>query len=278
MSVSSGIKRILVTGGNKGIGRAVCEKLLNDYDDVHVLLGSRDKERGKMAVQEICAALGDGSSNRLELVEIDTSSTESVSKAAEVVSKGGHLYAILNNAGIGFGLSVAETVETNYFGPRRVNDAFGKLLQKPGGRIVNVASASGPMFVNSCSDAGLRGKLADPVTIAGGIDELDKIAKTTRTGDSYGFSKALLNAYTVLHAKSEPDLIINSVTPGWILTDITKGMGATNAPSVGAKPLVTLLMSEDFEKLPSGRYYGSDSVRSPLFEYRGPGDPPYEGA
>lgn len=27
----------------------------------------------------------------------------------------------------------------------------------------------------------------------------------------------------------------------------------------------------------SGRYYGSDGLRSPLDRYRSPGDPPYQG-
>ena len=61
----------------------------------------------------------------------------------------------------------------------------------------------------------------------GGIGELDNLAKSLQDADTrneaYGLSKALLNAYTILHAKSEPDLIINSVTPGFIATDITKG-------------------------------------------------------
>ena len=40
-------KRILVSGANKGIGRAICERLLANHDDVHVLLGSRDAGRGE---------------------------------------------------------------------------------------------------------------------------------------------------------------------------------------------------------------------------------------
>jgi hypothetical protein len=32
-----------------------------------------------------------------------------------------------------------------------------------------------------------------------------------------------------------------------------------------------------FENVPTGRYYGSDCLRSPIHVYRGPGDPPYEG-
>jgi len=78
-------------------------------------------------------------------------------------------------------------------------------------------------------------------------------------------------------AKQHPDLIINAVTPGYIDTDMTRGMGASNPPSKGAVPPVWLLMDEQLEHVPTGRYYGSDCQRSPLDVYRGPGDPVYEG-
>lgn len=175
-----------------------------------------------------------------------------------------------------------ETINTNYFGPRRVNDAFGKFIQRPGGRIVNVASASGPNYVNSLpSSSPIKGLLTKPWTIPGGISEIDDMARNARTmlsqGDSYGASKALLNAYTIVHAKLEPNLIINSVTPGFIATDLTANAGATNPPSKGAIPPCYLMMDEaTIPNIPTGRYYGSDCVRSPISFYRGPGDPPYE--
>jgi carbonyl reductase 1 len=268
------MKRVVVSGGNKGIGKAICQLLLEKHPDVHVILGSRDVCRGEKAVMDLKKAVP-GCEDRLEMIELDTSSDDSVKKAAEAL--GGSLYGIVNNAGIGFGQATEDNVNVNYFGPRRMNTEFGKLLEKPGGRIVNIASASGPYFIAGCGPSDLRSKLTNPMTI-GSIDGLDKIAKSTKgINDGYGYSKALLNAYTMLHAAEEPKLIINSCSPGYIKTDITAGMGATNPPSKGAVPPVYLLMSPDFDTLPTGRYYGSDCVRSPIHVYRGPGDPPYEG-
>ena len=272
-------KRILVTGGNKGIGKAICQKLLKDHPDVHVLLGSRDPGRGERAIQDITSALGPNEcKGRLQLIQLDTSSDESVQEAATSLTRDGcTLYGIINNAGVGPGATLNDALSTNFFGPKRVNDAFGVLLQRPGGRIVNIASASGPVFVEYCNDAPLREYLTEPLT-ASGIDELVQVAEETKgVRDTYGFSKALLNAYTVLLAKSEPDLIVNSCTPGYIDTDMTRGAGATNPPSKGAVPPVWLAMSDVLLDRPTGWYYGSDCVRSPLHEYRGPGDPPYEG-
>lgn len=110
--------------------------------------------------------------------------------------------------------------------PRHVNSEFSKLLQKPGGQIVNVASASGPNFVSCCIDPMLCKKLTNPVLI-GSVEDLDnKLAKSLEevTDGYHGFSKALLNVYTILYTSEEPDLIINSCTPGFIDTDITSGM------------------------------------------------------
>jgi carbonyl reductase 1 len=273
-------KTVLVTGGNRGIGKAICQRLLEEHPDVEVLLGSRNFERGTEAAQDLRTQLGTSvCEGRLSVIEMDTSSDQSVSKAAsEIADKHPSLYGIINNAGIAWEHPWKDTMNTNYFGPRRVNDALSKLLERPGARIVNVASASGPNWLAKVGDANLKSKLSQPWLIQGGIPELDEMARTvTLTSDTYGISKAFLNAYTMLHARAEANLIINSVTPGFIASDLGKSIGATKPCSYGAVPPVYLLMAADLGKVPSGRYYGSDSKRSPLDHYRGPGDPVYEG-
>lgn len=266
------MKRILVTGANKGIGRAIVERLLSEWPNTHVLLGSRSLERGQQAVEEIGKQLNCG--DRLECLQLDTLDDASVQQAAKKLAAEVPLYGIINNAAIGWGYSLEDTVNTNYFGVRRVNEMIGKCVQK-GGRIVNVASASGPNFVSSLPEGGLKQKLAKPWTIKGGIKELDEMARQIQTDNSYGVSKALLNAYTVLHGKMQADVLVNSCTPGYIKTDLTAGSGATNPPEKGAIPPCFLLMDELIANEPAGRYYGSDCVRSPLDVYRGPGDAPY---
>lgn len=267
---------LVVVFMTKGIGKAICQRLLQEYSDVHVLLGSRNVARGEQAVRDILEAVGPACTDRLELIPIDTASDESVQQAASSI---GTLYGIINNAGIMRG-TLEDVVNVNYFGPKRVFGAFQEHLQKPNGRVVNIASASGPFFLQDCRDRTLYKKLTEPWTTD--FVELDHIARSTpREGKAnpYGFSKALVNAYTLLLARNEPDLIINSVTPGWIKTDMTAGQGASNPPDKGAIPPVWCLMDESLGhgSVPTGRYYGSDCVRSPLHVYRGPGDEPYEG-
>eukprot|EP00814_Leptocylindrus_danicus_P002322 CAMPEP_0116027402 /NCGR_PEP_ID=MMETSP0321-20121206/14619_1 /TAXON_ID=163516 /ORGANISM="Leptocylindrus danicus var. danicus, Strain B650" /LENGTH=285 /DNA_ID=CAMNT_0003500773 /DNA_START=53 /DNA_END=910 /DNA_ORIENTATION=+ len=282
-------KHILVTGGNKGIGKAICQRILEQYPDTCVILGSRNVQRGEEACRDILSTCNNNNiaKDRLSMVQIDTSSDASVQKAAEEIAQKFQaagvpsLYGIVNNAGIGWGHTFEQTLQTNYFGPKRVNAAFGNLLQKPGGRIVNIASASGPMFVAGLQDSNnLKDVLSFPLKAGLTLEDLDDIARgyfgqTDYNSDGYGLSKALLNAYTVIYAQENGNnLVMNSCSPGYILTDMTRGMGASNPPSKGAECPVTLLMEDG---VATGWYYGSDSVRSPLNVYRGPGDPPYEG-
>ena len=53
------MKRILVTGANKGIGLVTVMKLLKSYDDTYLILGSRDKTRGEKALKFLTRKNGD---------------------------------------------------------------------------------------------------------------------------------------------------------------------------------------------------------------------------
>jgi len=271
-----GVRRVLVTGANKGIGLATVEKLLCDYPECHVLLGARSTERGAAAVELLLNKRPDAL-GRVEMLLIDTSDDESVAQAAAAVrAKFGTdpapLYGIINNAGIGFGRSLSDTLQTNTYGPYRVNKAFLPLVQAEGGRIVQIASASGPMFVAGVSGEWRR-VFTDPNVEWEDIEKSMQEALTGAfVGEAYGFSKACLNAYTQWFSKKHPALLINACTPGFIATDLTKGMGATNAPEKGAVVPVELVMGAPRGP---GFYFGSDGVRSPLDRYRGPGDPEF---
>ncbi|KAJ8600581.1 hypothetical protein CTAYLR_008168 [Chrysophaeum taylorii] len=272
--------RVVVTGANKGIGRAIVERLLRDYSDVHVYLAARSAERGVAACDEIAAKMPEAAS-RLEFLEMDVSDDVSVRRAADSLGPG-PLYGLVNNAGIGFGRGFRDALQTNFYGPMRVCEALLPLLKQsdPAGRIVNIASASAPNFVNRCGVREHRDVLARPA--ASTLDAVLDIAKSYETmtdyeDAAYGLSKACLNALTVFLARDNPDLVVNSCTPGYILTDLTRGMGASKKPEEGTKAPVYLLMDPEPASLPTGRFYGSDAKRSPLDRYREPGTPPYDG-
>ena len=67
-------KVILVTGANKGIGLAIVRRLLAEFPETHLLLGSRDRGRGEAAVQDLLDDLGKDTKARLDLLELDVCS------------------------------------------------------------------------------------------------------------------------------------------------------------------------------------------------------------
>src|SRR6476620_10120083 len=99
-------RRILVTGANKGIGLAIVTAILGEHDDTFVLLGSRDAARGRAAVEQLVSE-HPGWVDRVAFAPLDVASDASVAAAArEVGDRHGRdpepLYAVVNNAGIGF--------------------------------------------------------------------------------------------------------------------------------------------------------------------------------
>ena len=82
--------------------------------------------------------LGDAGKDRVELIQIDVTSDESVKNAVEAV-KAEHgdsepLFGLVNNAG-GFSDSPRSIVDLNTYGLRRVCEAFLPLIQKENGNL-----------------------------------------------------------------------------------------------------------------------------------------------
>ena len=150
------MKRVLVTGANKGIGLAVVERLLSERSDTVVLLGCRSSERGAAAAATLLAREPSWAA-RLETLKVDVNDAAQVqSAAADVRARHGEacLYGLVNNAGIAGG-TPAEIVDTNLRGVKLVTDAFASLVA-PSGRVVNVSSGSAPMFVAECAPERVR--------------------------------------------------------------------------------------------------------------------------
>lgn len=130
------MKLILVTGANKGIGLAIVKRLLAEYADTRLLLGSRDSGRGEEAVKEVLASLGPQYTSRLEMLQLDVTSEQSVAAAVEKVRSryGGEqpLYGLVNNAG-GSLATDRETIQLNTYAVIRVCEAFLPLIQQRGG-------------------------------------------------------------------------------------------------------------------------------------------------
>lgn len=289
----------MVTGANKGIGLATVAAILKQQDDVSVVLGARDPDRGVAAIESLCRGQP-GWESRVELLEIDVACQDSVLSARDAaLSRFGPapapIYGLVNNAGIGLGSDNMEAVlEVNTIGVKRVCDAFIPLLA-PSGRIVNVSSASGPKFVSQCNPQrqhffqdpavewpDIQGLINDVLSTQGDPERFRALGLGEI--NAYGFSKACVSLYTLALARNNSHLYINACTPGYIETDLTRPqarMGGVDPAELGMKSpahgTVSILSLLFDEPRGSGHYYGSDARRSPLDHYRAPGSAEYTG-
>lgn len=187
----------IITGGARGIGLAIAERLLGS--GARVVLWDRD---GK-ALEEAAASLNAGGS--VHTVEVDLADLQSVQNAtADTVAAMGKIDILVNNAGITGGnaktweLDPADwrrVMEVNLNGPFYCcHSVVPHLLANGYGRIVNIAS--------------IAGKEGNP------------------NAAHYSASKAAVIALTKSLGKelATANIAVNAVAPAVIATDILSQM------------------------------------------------------
>ncbi|KAJ7610383.1 hypothetical protein FB45DRAFT_844529 [Roridomyces roridus] len=235
-------KIVLITGANKGIGLEIAKQIAS-LKGHHVLIGSRDAERGVKATESL------GLPN-VEPLTIDVSSDESVASAAESVkSKFGRLDILINNAGVALEgyLNVPttrtllrETFEINVFGAAATTEAFVPLLEK------SISPAPSVIFVSS--DLGSLAYRADPQGLFKDVNF-----------PVYRTSKAAMNMLALTFAQRfrEKGWKVNIHNPGYTATEFNNFMG-TGTVEDAAKGAVRLaLLGPDGE---TGTYSEKEGV------------------
>jgi NAD(P)-dependent dehydrogenase (short-subunit alcohol dehydrogenase family) len=235
------MKKILITGANKGIGLEVARQLAQKGHFIY--LGCRDIAKGKQAAEQLQF---EGLIN-IEAVEIDISNEASVNKAADFLSsKIEVLDVLINNAGIRGAIpavpseadmnNMKEVFETNYFGTIRTTTAFMSLLRK----------SAQPVIVNVTSDLASLTQHNDPTW-----------RYYNFKGAAYGPSKTALNAYTVALAFELRDtpFKVNAVNPGHTATDFNNYRG-TKTVQESAKLLVEYALLD--ANGPTGKFISDD--------------------
>jgi len=203
----------LVTGGNRGIGLAVCAELARR--GLEVVLTARREADALAAAAELREQ---GRAVRAE--QLDLSSEASVAACAERLRAAGAAVDVLvNNGAVLFEGGVLTTpssefrdaVDVNLLGALWTTRAFvPDMLARGYGRIVNVSSGWGAF------SEGLDGPA------------------------SYSISKAALNALTVSLARElHGDVKVNACSPGWVRTRMG-GADASRSPEQGAEVVVWL--------------------------------------
>ena len=183
------VKKVLVSGGTKGIGGAIVTKLLDE--GYSVIATTRDKTKANILEHK-----------NLTVENLDLSSKDSVSEFQEKVESF-KPSILINNAGVtkdNLFLRMSENdwnevIETNLNGTYRLTKIFLKdMIKNKWGRIINIGSVSGLM--------GNPGQT------------------------NYASSKAALEGFTRSLAKEigSRNITVNLVSPGFINTDMTSGL------------------------------------------------------
>ncbi len=179
-------KNVIVTGGSRGIGKAIVDSFL---------------DRGAFVITTSTKNMsGDEYSDRMRFWQLDLLDQDSINAFCERIAELGRVDVLINNAGI----NIIEDIESlekyhwdkvisvNLTGPMLISKAVIPFMKEKGGRIVNISS------------------------IWGIISKEGRVSYTSAKTGLVGFTRSLaldLVKYNIL---------VNAVCPGFTLTDLTK--------------------------------------------------------
>jgi NAD(P)-dependent dehydrogenase (short-subunit alcohol dehydrogenase family) len=222
----------LVTGGGRGIGRAIARALAGP--DTLVAVAGRTVSQLESASIDL-ESLG----GRALAIEMDVTSESSVAAGVRALAGAApHVDVLVNNAGVGGGEPIAgsdverwrRTIETNLTGTYLVSRDVVPLI-RPGGRIINLSSVLGRF--------GVPGYTAYCASKHGVI----------------GFTRALALEL------AEKQITVNAICPGWVDTEMAaQGMGQGAAAmgitfeefrdrAIGAVPIKRIIQPEEVAEL-----------------------------
>ena len=192
------MKCAIVTGGSRGIGKAICLKIAEEHD-YHLLINYNSNETAALETLKEVEALG-GTGEILKFDVADTNQTQKVLTEWTEKNKNAIVEVIVNNAGItkdNLFMWISQddwssVINTSLNGFYNVTHFFiNPLLRNRFGRIVNIVSVSG--------------------------------LKGTPGQTNYSAAKAAVIGATKALAQeiAKRNVTVNAVAPGFIETDMT---------------------------------------------------------
>lgn len=209
-------KIAVVTGGSRGIGRAICLRLASMGALVYVNYVSRPD-----AAQETKKLIED-SGGKAEIIGFNVADTEAVQKALKEI---GPIDILVNNAGItrdGLMARMKESdwdavLDTNLKGAFTCSKAAARTMMKSRwGRVINISSVIG--FSGNAGQANYAAAKAGLI----------------------GFTKSMAREY------ASRGITVNSVAPGYIVTEMTEKLAEEVQEKIkGEIPMASLGSVED---------------------------------
>lgn len=208
---------VIVTGSSKGLGLAICQRLLTQGYKVVGIARTESEEFSK---------LKSANAGNLHYVSYDFKNTTDIHELVKSITKEyGTIYALINNAALGHDgvlgtmheSQISELIRVNVEAPILLTKYVSRsMLMKMRGRIINISSI---------------------------------IASTGFNGLSvYGATKASLNGFTKSLARElgRAKITVNSIAPGYMATAMTAGLQGDKLVSITRRsPLGHLATVDD---------------------------------
>jgi retinol dehydrogenase 12 len=209
---------VVITGGNAGIGKETARLVLESNPNTKVVLACRSPSRAQEAIEDLVQASQSTSTpihrNRLDTIELDLSSIESVRKAAaNLKSKYPRIDVLVNNAGIMMGKQEFTkdghelVMQANYIGHYLWTRLLLDAIPQDTGRVLNVTSST------YC--------FADQMDLQ---DLMCTKGRQYSLFGQYAQSKLANILFTRELARRYPHLHAYALHPGMVRTEVTRNM------------------------------------------------------
>lgn len=186
------MQSVLITGANRGLGRATAKKFLSE---------------GYRVIGTSTPGTADYSHENLSFLQLDLRSPESIAQCAgELATRGERFDIVLNNAGALFDEDdstlipekLRQTLEVNLIGTADFTEQVLPLVNR-GGHIVMLSSRAGSIERTGQGASRFPGKYP-----------------------AYKIAKAALNMYmrTLAMRLKDSEITVSCIHPGWVKTDM----------------------------------------------------------
>ena len=257
-----GVKKVLVTGSNKGIGYGILETLMRKQAGQYsLIMTAQDLALGEAACKQLKKKYP---GTELNLLELELTKPDTVDDFIKrLKASHGPVDVLVNNAGIYIrGVvteeSISKTMDTNYYGTRRLTQAMLiEDLINPYGKILFMSSILGKFSSLKYSHPEVYAELKEYERSTFTLANLDKIVKRYEKEirdpvlskkwqpNPYDTSKNFLSVYSNVLSRTKEvvdrEIQVYSLDPGFCDTDMTKGVGAVLTYLHGAKTPVALI-------------------------------------